>query len=237
MMTQPFRGGRRYDSTIWSGVSLQLLEDRIEASCPERLYTLSSAVHPGGFSNSNRIINWKVPLTYQSDDPVREIVRQYGEWGCDSKDTIGLITAAKLTHASINELEGDRFKLLCCTTAGTRNAARAGFPRSTFSAYSPGTINTIIMIDGQMTESAMVNAVITATEAKTAALQQLGIVERATGESATGTTTDAIVIGVSQAASWNAVHAYAGAATTIGCAIGEAVYETVLEATRTQQDD
>lgn len=236
-MTQPFRGGRRYDSTLWSGVSLQLLEDRIEASCPERLYSLSSAVHPGGFSYSNRIINWKVPLAYQCDDPARDIVRQCGEWGWDSKDTIGLITSAKLTHASITELEGDRFKLLCCTTVGTRNAARAGLPRSTFSAYMPGTINTIIMIDGQMTEAAMVNAVITATEAKTAAMQQLGIVERANGESATGTTTDAIVIGASQAASWNAVHAYAGAATTIGCAIGEAVYETVLEAARTQQDD
>lgn len=236
-MTQPFRTGQLYDSTIWRGVSLKLLEDRIEASCPERLFALSSAVHPGGFSHMNRIINWKVPLTYLCDDPAYEIVRKCGEWGCDSKDTVGLITAAKLTHASITELEGDRFKLLCCTTSGTRNAARAGLPRSTFSAYMPGTINTIIMIDGQMTEAAMVNAIITATEAKTAALQQLGIVERATGESATGTTTDAIVIGVSQAACWNAVHAYAGAATTIGCAIGEAVYETVLEATRTQQED
>lgn len=83
----------------------------------------------------------------------------------------------------------------------------------------------------------MVNAIITATEAKTAALQQLGIIEQANGQAATGTTTDAIVIGVSQAASWNALHAYAGVATTIGCAIGEAVYDTVLEATRTQHED
>ncbi|MOA56005.1 Adenosylcobinamide amidohydrolase [compost metagenome] len=81
------------------------------------------------------------------------------------------------------------------------------------------------------------NAVITATEAKTAALQELGITEKANGLSATGTTTDAIVIGVSQDASWNAVHAYAGAATTIGCAIGEAVYASVLEAGRTQHED
>ncbi|WP_053375845.1 adenosylcobinamide amidohydrolase [Paenibacillus sp. FJAT-27812] len=236
-MTQPFRQGYRFDSAIWSGVSLQLLADRIEVSTKDQLHALSSAVHPGGFSYANRIINWKVPLTYQCDDPVRDLVRQCAVWGSDPAHTIGLITAAKLTHAAVTELEGDKFKLLCCTTVGTRNAARAGLPRSTFSAYTPGTINTILLVDGQMSESAMVNAIITATEAKTAALQQLGIVEKATGNCATGTTTDAIVIGVSQAASWNAVHAYAGTATTIGCAIGEAVYETVLEATRTQQEE
>ncbi|WP_424765642.1 adenosylcobinamide amidohydrolase [Paenibacillus sp. sgz302251] len=236
-MTQPFRKGFRYDSALWNGVSLRLLADRIEVSCTEPLYALSSAVHPGGFSYSNRIINWKVPLTYQCDDPVQDIVKKCSEWVCEPERTIGLITAAKLTHASVVECEGDRFKLLCCTTVGTRNAARAGLPRQTFPAYTPGTINTILLIDGQMTEAAMVNAVITATEAKTAALQQLGIVEMESGESATGTTTDAIVIGVSQNKHWHVVHAYAGAATTIGCAIGEAVYAAVLEATRTQHED
>lgn len=236
-MTQPFRGGILYESQLLRGVSLCLLEDRIETNTPDRMFALSSAVHPGGFSYSDKIINWKVPLTYQCDDPALDFVRQCEQWGCDPQRTIGLITAAKLSHASITELEGDRFKLLCCTTAGTRNAARAGLKRNTFSAYTPGTINTIVLIDGQMTEAAMVNAIITATEAKTAALQQLGIVEKANGQPATGTTTDAFVIGVTQHAHWKAVHAYAGAATTIGCAIGEAVYETVYEAARTQQED
>lgn len=236
-MTQPFRHGNLYKSKLWNGLSLQLLEDRIELALLENLHALSSAVHPGGFSAANRIINWKVPLTYQCDDPVRDIVKQCKAWECNPDTTVGLITAAKLTHASVAEFEGDRFKLLCCTTVGTRNAARAGKPRSTFSAYSAGTINVIVLIDGQMTEAAMVNAVITATEAKSAALQQLGIIEMSTGDIATGTTTDAIVIGVTQSASWNAVHAYAGAATTIGCSIGEAVYETVLEAARTQHEE
>ncbi|WP_028610930.1 adenosylcobinamide amidohydrolase [Paenibacillus harenae] len=237
-MTQPFRGGGSgFHSGIWAGVSLRLLEDRIEASSPEMLYTLSSAVHPGGFSYANRIVNWKVPLSYQCDDPVRDLKRKCGEWGCDYRQTAGLITAAKLTHASIMERAGDRFKLVGCVTAGTRNAARAGMPRDTFPAYTPGTINTILLIDGRLTESAMVNAVITATEAKTAALQDLGIAEKANGKSATGTTTDAIVIGVSQHSRWDAVHAYAGAATTVGNAIAETVYAAVHEAVRTQQED
>ncbi|NIK75461.1 adenosylcobinamide amidohydrolase [Paenibacillus castaneae] len=236
-MTQPFRDGDIYHSSIWSGVSLKLLDNRIETRCNERLYSLSSAIHPGGFSYSDLIFNWKVPLDYVGSDPVSDIVKQCEAWDYDLEHSIGFLTAAKLTHASIIEFEGDKFKLLCCSTVGTRNAARSGITRSTFSAYSPGTINTIILIDGQMTESAMVNAVITATEAKTAALQHLGIVEYDNGQSATGTTTDAIVIAVSQAEHWQALHAYAGTATTIGCAIGEAVYDTVLEAASTQHED
>ena len=41
------------------------------------------------------------------------------------------------------------------------------------SSLYPGTINTIVVIEGSLTDAAMVNAVITATEAKAAALQAL----------------------------------------------------------------
>lgn len=95
----------------------------------------------------------------------------------------------------------------------------------------------MIVIDGELSESAMVNAVITATEAKTAALQKLGIVERANGESATGTTTDAIAIAVTQNMSWGVKHVYAGSATSLGCMLAEAVYRSVYVASKTQDED
>ncbi len=236
-MSQPFRSKELFESGLWPELRIRLKEDRIETALPQPLLALSSAVHPGGFSFADRIVNWKVPLSYRCEHPVQDIISQCEAWRCDPNRTIGLITAAKLTHASIQEAEGDRFNMLCCVTSGTRNAARAGMPRPAFPAYAPGTINTVVLIDGQLTHSAMVNAVITATEAKTAALQQLGIVERASGLPATGTTTDAIVIGVSGRPEWGVCHEYAGAATSIGCLIGEAVYAAVLEATRTQQEE
>ncbi|MGO4544000.1 adenosylcobinamide amidohydrolase [Paenibacillus sp. 2TAB23] len=236
-MAQPFRQGSHYGSKLLNGVDIRLLEDRMEICSSVSWHVLSSAILPGGFSFASRIVNWKVPLDYIGVDPVQDMMDQLVIWGSEPASTVGLITAAKLTHASVTEIAGDRFNLLCCTTVGTRNAARAGTRRDTFSAYAPGTINTVLLIDGQMTESAMVNAIITATEAKAAAMQQLGIIEHASGQIATGTTTDAVVIGVSQRLDWNAVHAYAGAATTIGCSIGEAVYRTVVEATRTQHEE
>ncbi|MCM3625846.1 adenosylcobinamide amidohydrolase [Paenibacillus glycanilyticus] len=235
-MSQPFRQGQRYDSQVWEGVRIALLEDRLEICHPQQLRTLSNAVHTGGLAEANVIVNWKVPLHYAGTDPAKDTASQLSLWGYSPERTIGLLTAAKLTHASIAEVEGDCFKLLCVTTAGTRNAARAGLPRATFSAYSAGTINTVLLVDGQMTDSAMTNAIITYAEAKAAALSDLFLTDSETNGIATGTTTDAVVIGVSGNPLYRAVHAYAGTATTIGNAIGRLVYETVTEACRTQHE-
>ncbi|CAM3151822.1 adenosylcobinamide amidohydrolase [Paenibacillus lupini] len=235
-MSQPFRHGESFESVVWKGVKITLLEDRIEIASPVQLKTLSNAIHNGGMADAFTVVNWKVPLDYAGMDPVKDTESQFNQWGYTPEQTIGLLTAAKLTHASVAELEGDRYKLLCITTAGTRNAARAGVQRETFSAYSAGTINTVLLIDGQMTESAMTNAVITYAEAKAAALQDLQLLDPDNGQIATGTTTDAIVIGVSGSKEYEAIHAYAGTATTIGNAIGRLVYETVYESCQTQHE-
>lgn len=236
-MTQPFRSSNGYASTIWPGLNFKLEKDVLLSRFPAPMDTLSSAILPGGFSKADALLNWKVPLDYVGDDPLAELQSRCLSSGVDPLRTVGFMTAAKLTHASIQEKDGDRFRLVVCATAGTRNAARAGYPRDSYSAYSPykpGTINLSLFIDGRMTEAAMVNAVITATEAKAAALQELGINEWGTELAATGTTTDAIAVCVSQLPAWQEVHAYAGSATTIGCAIGEAVFQAVYEAVSTQ---
>lgn len=233
-MTQPFRSGNDYRSSIWPGLRFSLNDDVLHVDFPEPLSTLSSAIMPGGWSVADGMLNWKVPLDYGGGDPLRHLGEKCQATGSDPRRTIGFMTAAKLTHASIQEIDGDRFRLVCCATAGTRNAARAGDTRTTYSAYAPGTINISLFIDGRVTESAMAGAIVTATEAKSAALQELGVIERETGRIATGTTTDAIAVCVSQREAWGEPHAYAGSATTLGCSIGEAVYRAVSEAVITQ---
>ncbi|MCP4694821.1 MAG: adenosylcobinamide amidohydrolase, partial [Desulfobacterales bacterium] len=83
-------------------------------------------------------------------------------------------------------------------TAGVSNARRAGDPaecREMVEADpAPGTINIIMLTNARLTRAAMVEAVITVTEAKTAALQDLGVQSTSTGVPATGTGTDAIAI-------------------------------------------
>ncbi|QYR19683.1 adenosylcobinamide amidohydrolase [Paenibacillus sp. sptzw28] len=234
-MAQPFRRGgcRVYLSSVWQGISICHYEDRIVIKSAEPLESLSSAVYGGGVAIADRFVNWKVPLSYNCSDPVHDIRAMLNRWGYSQLATVGLMTAAKLTHASVAEAEGDRFSIVCCTTAGIGNAARAGTVRPVFSAYSAGTINSILLIDGRVTSSAMVNAVITATEAKTAALSDLGIIDPYNHLAATGTTTDTFVIAANQSEKYGGVHAYAGSATTLGNMIGRIVYETVHEAVST----
>lgn len=157
------------------------------------------------------------------------------EWGYPVDQALGLQTAAYIHTVSIQEMIGDQFRIVCCVTAGVGNSARAGKKRKTFPAYQCSTINIFIFIDSSLTQAAMVNAIITATEAKAAALQDLAILDE-NGQVATGTTTDAIVIAVSQNDKKYRTHQFAGAATSIGNAIGCLVYDALCEVVRDQED-
>jgi adenosylcobinamide hydrolase len=238
MSIQPFRqGGTQYCSLVWPGVTVDLINNEyLLLKSPFPLITVSSALWGGGMERGTHFINWRVPLSYRCEDPVQLMAEQIKKWGYPLKETIGFQTAAKLTHGAIAEEEGDQYRLFCCVTAGTTNCARAGKRRKTFSAYECHTINIFLLIDGHLTPSAMVNGIITATEAKTAALQDLGIKDEE-GDIATGTTTDAIVLGVSQNPMFARPHLFAGGATTIGNGIGRLVYETVYTAVSTQGED
>jgi len=88
-----------------------------------------------------------------------------------------------------------------------------------------GTINLILLIDGCLTRAALVNAVITTTEAKTLALNEGGTRTRE-GSPATGTSTAAIVIACTGRGE---PLCYAGTATEVGWLIGRAVRGVVQE--------
>lgn len=238
-MTQPYRDAQRittYASACWPGLEFRYdpSQYHIRMAAPLPLATISSAPYAGGQTLADHIVNVYVHKDYNHEDPIQHLQSEIVAWGYPLPSTIGLLTAAKLTHASIAEAEGDEARIVVCTTAGTSNAARAGRARPTFAAYEAGTINTIVAIDGRLAPAALVGAVITATEAKTAALQDLGIADPENGDGATGTTTDTVVVAVSQDARYDEVHRYAGSATTLGNLLGRLVYDTVYEAVRTQ---
>jgi adenosylcobinamide amidohydrolase len=236
---QPFRTTAAFRSELWPGVTAELSKDgeRMTVEAPAKLHTLSNAVYNGGMSSADRLVNWKVPLHYNSDNPQADVALQLQLWGLEPERSVVLMTAAKLTHASTAELCGNYFKLFCITTSGTRNAARAGSERTVFPAWRAGTINTMLLFDGQLTDSAMVNALLTATEAKAAALQDIGLRDPDNGRIATGTITDAIILGVSGSPAYGAIHEYAGTATEVGAAIGMLVYDTVYESVTTQHEE
>lgn len=230
-MEMPFKEanpGEVYASEAWPGLKLVLGERHLMLEAPQTMDGLSSAVYGGGFGQLRRMVNIYVDRHYRCDDPARDIAELLGQWGYPSEATAGLLTAVPMRYAAVAEEQGDDFTVFCCATAGASNAARAGVQRTTFPAsWTPGTINVLLAVDGRLTPAAMVNAVMTATEAKTAALGDLGVLDAENGLAATGTTTDAVALGVSQRADWPLLHAYAGTATDLGGTVGRLVYAAV----------
>lgn len=123
----------------------------------------------------------------------------------------GLMTAVDMNNLSIIEDKG----LTTFVTAGIRNPS------------SFGTINIILVAEGAISEGAMVGSVITATEAKTLALRDLGL-------DFTGTNTDAIVVAFENKTS--EYHEYAGPFTNFGKKIGKSVRRGVRKSIMKEED-
>lgn len=225
-----------YTSASVAGLEFVYCEPAIIMRSDRQWETISSGVYNGGLKHAEAAVNYRVSLDYASNDPEQDFVDMMQQRGLESEQTVGFMTAAKLSHAAIGELVHHDFTMAVLATAGTSNATRAGSPREMYRGYHAGTINLFIWLDTRMSQAAMVNAIMTATEAKSAALADLAVVERANGLIATGTSTDAIFLAVSQNAAYAAEHQYAGTATELGCKLAQLVYAAVHMAVQTQQE-
>ncbi|MEN8212396.1 MAG: adenosylcobinamide amidohydrolase, partial [Thermodesulfobacteriota bacterium] len=206
------------------------------------------------FKNRSLIIDFKKPVTTVSTlegqrDNIKTIVNHYTpppNWlvdhdhGVDSirericsaldldrDKTSILITGADMNNLAVKKEKFKELEVQVFVTAGVNsNAMRMGRDKGGF--YEPGTINVIIMSNIQMSRRAMTRAIITATEAKTAALLDMDIRSsygngeyRATG---TGTDNVAVIQGTGQ------ILKATGGHTKLGELIAKAVYKGVKEA-------
>lgn len=150
-------------------------------------------------------------------------------------------TAANMSNLAV-VLETYRdIAVLAVATGGVEgNAARAGDPASGYEfdgRYEPitreqppahGTINVMIALNQPMLDGALVRAVMTATEAKTAALQELSVPSRYSPSLATGTGTDQIAVCVPRNGRARPLRG-AGHHTSTGELIGKAVRQAIKE--------
>ncbi len=110
----------------------------------------------------------------------------------------------------------------CVATVGLGNALRAGDPAGI--AGRIGTINLLVHVDVPLTAVGLLEACAIATEAKTAAVHEAGIVSRRSGRPATGTGTDCTVV---TCATVGVPLAYAGKHTRVGALVGAAVEKAI----------
>ncbi|QTA82615.1 putative ABC transporter, substrate-binding protein [Desulfonema limicola] len=147
--------------------------------------------------------------------------------GKQEADTSLLFTGADMDNLSVQHKSFKDMNVYALVTAGVKsNAMRMG--RDTGLFYEPGTINMLILTSMELSDRAMTRAVITATEAKTSALQDMDIRSSYTPfvNPATGTGTDNIIVVKGAGTRID----NAGGHSKMGELIAKAVYDGVSEA-------
>ncbi len=118
--------------------------------------------------------------------------------GLDPDRTTGMGTAAHMEYAAIETLSHEELTVTAIATGGVEsNGGRAGDPARFFlAAEKPphGTINIMLLLEADMAPGTLTRALVTCTEAKTAALQELMADSRYSNGLATGSGTDQTVI-------------------------------------------
>jgi len=205
-------------------MKIEHTDKNITVSFSYPLRILSSAVYNGGLYRAKNIINLKVnSKDILNNNPEKIIIDFINENRINGK-CIGLLTSAEMKYAHLVFIKEEGIKILAIVTAGASNALNISERSITNFNGTPilkyGTINIIVITNVNLLSDGMVSSIITATEAKTAALFDLKIKSILTGNQATGTGTDSIVI-----VSGNGENIqYCGGHTLYGQLLGEAVY-------------
>lgn len=211
------------------GLKGEIRKDILIISSASPMKSLSSSIIGGGFSNPRYLINHHVEKGFSQKDPqtyLREVATKAGIDGV----FVGMMTAADLENHSVVAAAREGFKVTAVVTGGISNAATAG--EEAAQRVQAGTINTILLIDADLSEAAMAGAIITATEAKTLSLSKLGVKSISSMGPATGTTTDAVVVACTKR---GIKTSYSGTGTVLGELIGRSVKEATINAIKKQE--
>ncbi|USX56343.1 adenosylcobinamide amidohydrolase [Lentzea sp. HUAS12] len=142
---------------------------------------MSTAVVGGGIGSCNWVVNAEVDHDYHRD-PVEHLLEITAQLRLSGRGA-GMVTAAEVKrYASATADRG----VHCATTVGLSYPVFASAPHDEV-PRSVGTINTFCWVPVPLEDGALVNMVVTATEAKSQALTELDI-------PGTGTASDAVVI-------------------------------------------
>jgi adenosylcobinamide hydrolase len=198
------------------------------------LRSISSSMVGGGIGTASWVLNLTVDSHYDRFDPAAHITEIADAQHLPSRG-IGLLTAVDVGTHNIATADG----ATVCATVGVRRPVWAHDPQTPFPSHDrrvsptgsdqvPGTINLVCFIEGRLTDAALVNAVMTVSEAKTQALFDREI-------DGTGTASDAMCIlspdwagqPVSAQSAQLAENVFGGPRSFWGARLARATYEAV----------
>lgn len=219
-------GGGAVVSAPFAGLTLTIAREALWLRGEREMRLLSSGPGGDGVTAGRHVIGLRVDKGYCRDDPERDLAALARRLGiAPAEGWVGLMTGVALDEAAVVVRESGGLMVASIVTVGLGNASAAGRdPWAVTERPPPGTINTIVAVGAALTLAALVNAVVTATEAKTLALVEREV-RTARGARASGTSSAAVVI-----AALPPPHGplrYAGPTTTVGLLIGQTVREAV----------
>jgi adenosylcobinamide hydrolase len=177
----------------------------------------SSGALGGGLGDRTWVFNAEVSLDYGRGDPDAHLADIAASLGLTAGEGTGLMTAAPVLDVVTTHDDGVR----CAATVGVSTPTWAAAPDGTWSRWAPGTINLVVTVPAPLSDAALVNAVVTATEAKTQALLDAGI-------PGTGTASDAVVICCPP----GGAEPYGGPRSRWGARLARSVHDAVAAGTR-----
>ncbi len=221
-----------------AGVHLARDERAISVKSDKPLAVTSSAIIGGDLEFTRHILNMHVPKNYDCRAPAEDLNAMARELGI-VEPFVGMMTAARLDRAQVIVERDLQTRVVAIVTVGLSNPTAAGIETTHASPGSaaekdasplqePGTINMILVVDARLPRSARVNAIITATEAKTLALVQANV-RVPSGGFASGTSTDAVVVATTERGEF---YEYAGPISLVGTMIGRAVRRAIENAVK-----
>jgi adenosylcobinamide amidohydrolase len=142
----------------------------------------STATVGGGLGERRWILNVQVPLDYARVDLEAHVAEVASDVGCRGTG-IGMLTAASFDSLTEHE---DR-DVHATATVGVSKPTWAADVDDALTVWRVGTINIVVFVPVALTDAAMLNALTTATEAKSQALFEHGV-------PGTGTASDAVCV-------------------------------------------
>lgn len=191
------------------------------------LKVLSSAVHNAGMGWYANFINRTVKPDYEIHNVKEEYFEYLVKEGFSPTNTVGMMTAVDTKKAVIKNYKVPFGEVFVVVTAGVGNAVDVSQSYKRNNYFHVGTINTWIIINGKLSDEAFVQAMMTATEAKSKALQHEEVYDAISNTIATGTPTDSLLIAATQN---GMLMQYGGPITEVGQVIGKGVFEATVEA-------
>jgi adenosylcobinamide amidohydrolase len=198
-------------------VTVTLDRPWLRMQLPRRMRVLSWAPHGAGYAKASQIL-WR---EVRNADLTPDFDAEGWLSAQMPPDAVGMLTSRDVGTWGQARSEVDGLRAWCVVTAGLSNAEAVG-RRLPYHTADYGTINLGVVLEAGLTETAQLEAMSIAVQARTAAVMAAGL-ELATGL-ATGTGTDCIALAcdVGQGR-------YAGLHTAAGEALGAAVRAAVAQ--------